>query len=302
MQGYDALRTSFAWIDVSSRGRFKATGEDRARLLHAMCTNNILALKPEFGCYAFFLTAQGRIIADAHILCREDHFLIGTEAETRRSLFEHLDRFIIADDVVLEDLTDSTLCIQIEGPQAEGHLRSLGASIPEDPDCSAEWGPRVIYKLDDDRYRIITDRSDFDALTSRLGDQASEEAAEVVRLERAIPRYGADILDKHLVQETRQMHAVHFAKGCYLGQEIVERVRSRGAVHKGLAPVTIEGTEPLPAGTPVQDAAGAKCGDLMSNAYSPALGCVVGFAMLRVDQLGEGAKPMSIDGRPVRTR
>jgi folate-binding protein YgfZ len=280
----------------------KASGEDRARLLHAMCTNNILALQPEYGCYAFFLTAQGRILADAHILCREDHFLIGTEPSTRRSLFEHLDRFIIADDVTLEDISTSTACIQIEGPQAEGHLRSLGTPVPEDAGCSAIWGPRLIYKLDEDRFRIITHLADVEELTARLGDQADAEAAETVRLERAIPRYGVDILDKHLVQETRQMHAVHFAKGCYLGQEIVERVRSRGAVHKGLAPVTIEGEAALEPGTAIHDAEGAKCGDLMSNIFSPALGSVAGFAMVRADQLTGTPKPMMIGDRPVRLR
>ena len=301
MRGYDELRQSSAWFDVSTRGRIKLTGEDRARLLHAMCTNNIHALKPDEGCYAFFLSAQGRILCDAHILCRPDHFLVGTEPETRVKLMEHLDRFIIADDVTLEDVTSSTACLAVEGPQAEAKLRELGAPIPENPDCSEEWGPRLIYKISDERLRVITFPGDTD-LTARLGTEADAEAANVVRLERGTPRYGEDILEKHLVQETRQLQAVHFSKGCYIGQEIVERVRSRGAVHKGLAGITIDANQVPPAGAEILDEQGKKCGDLMSSAYSPALGQIVAMAYLRTDQLGPQAKPMTLNGAAVTLR
>src|SRR5579864_3168752 len=105
MIGYDALRTRAAYLDLSGRGKIKLTGEDRARLLHAMTTNHIEQLTPGAGCYAYFLSAQGRILADVNVLCRDDHFLLDTEPETRQSLHQHLDHFIIADDVTLEDLS-----------------------------------------------------------------------------------------------------------------------------------------------------------------------------------------------------
>ena len=92
-------------MDLSGRGKIRATGEDRARLLHAMTTNQVESLKPGEGCYAFFLSAQGRILADVNLLCFEDHFLLDTEPETRTKVYEHLDRYIIADDVTLEDQT-----------------------------------------------------------------------------------------------------------------------------------------------------------------------------------------------------
>src|SRR5580658_4731152 len=106
--GYEALSNSAALLDLSSRGRIRVTGDDRARLLHAMTTNHIQQMKPGEGVYAFFLNAQGRILADAYILCFEDHLLLDTEAETRDALFHHLDKFIIADDVTLEDVTSET--------------------------------------------------------------------------------------------------------------------------------------------------------------------------------------------------
>ncbi|MDE3195811.1 MAG: folate-binding protein, partial [Acidobacteriota bacterium] len=104
--------------DLSARGRIRVTGEDRARLLHAMTTNHIQQMRPGDGVYAFFLNAQGRILADAYILCFADHFLLDTEPRTRGPLYEHLDKFIIADDVTLEDVTEQTFCLAVEGPRA----------------------------------------------------------------------------------------------------------------------------------------------------------------------------------------
>src|SRR6201996_2095483 len=108
--GYDALMNTAALLDLSRRGRIRVAGEDRARLLHAMTTNHVQQMKPGDGIYAFFLNAQGRILADAYVLCFEDHFLLDTGAETRKLVYEHLDRYIIADDVALDDVTEETFC------------------------------------------------------------------------------------------------------------------------------------------------------------------------------------------------
>src|SRR5258708_2496875 len=104
--GYDALTTGAALVDLSPRARIRVTGEDRARLLHAMTTNHIQQMKPGDGLYAFFLNAQGRILADANILCFDDHFLLDSEPESRKAIYDHLDHYIIADDVTLEDVTE----------------------------------------------------------------------------------------------------------------------------------------------------------------------------------------------------
>ncbi|HVW08628.1 MAG TPA: hypothetical protein VHC90_08600, partial [Bryobacteraceae bacterium] len=108
--GLKALLESAAVIDLSTRGRIRVTGEDRARLLHAMSTNHVQGMQPGDVQYTFFLNAQGQIQADAYILCFEDHLLIDAEPAVRHSLYEHLDRYIIADDVTLEDVTDEMPC------------------------------------------------------------------------------------------------------------------------------------------------------------------------------------------------
>src|SRR5580704_1402677 len=101
LSGYDALRTAAAWLDLTARGRIYVTGEDRARLLHAITTNHVLQLTPGTGCYTFFLNAQGHILADANLLCLADRILLDTEPETRARVFSHVDKYIIADDVAL---------------------------------------------------------------------------------------------------------------------------------------------------------------------------------------------------------
>src|SRR5580692_9770920 len=116
--GHEALLNSAGLLDLSLRGRIRVTGEDRARLLHAMTTNHVQQMKPGDGIYVFFLNAQGRILADACILCFEEHFLLDTAPETRQVVYEHLDNYIIADDVTLEDITEQTFSFGLEGPKA----------------------------------------------------------------------------------------------------------------------------------------------------------------------------------------
>ena len=117
--GLKALMDSVAVIDLSDRGRIRVTGEDRARLLHAMTTNHVQAMKAGETQYTFFLNAQGQIQADAYLVCYDDHFLLDVEPETRQSLYEHLDRFIIADDVTLEDVTDQTFALGLGGAELD---------------------------------------------------------------------------------------------------------------------------------------------------------------------------------------
>src|SRR5205809_7041824 len=105
--GYKALRESAAYLDHSTRGRIFASGEERVRLLHAMTTNHIQQLEPGEGCYAFFLNAQGRILADANVFVLPDRILLDVETQVRQKLYQQLDKFIIADDVTLEDSSES---------------------------------------------------------------------------------------------------------------------------------------------------------------------------------------------------
>src|SRR5258708_234247 len=131
--GYQALREDAAYLDLSARGKIFASGEDRLRLLHAMTTNQVKELAPGQGCYVFFLNPQGRILADANLFVLPDRILIDVEPEIRERLYQHLDKFIIADDVTLEDVSESLTAWGVEGPKAAEALAAIGAPIPEVP-------------------------------------------------------------------------------------------------------------------------------------------------------------------------
>jgi folate-binding protein YgfZ len=306
MLGYLELRTRAAWRDLSGRGRILAHGEDNARLLHAMSSNHINGLEEGQGCYAFFLNAVGRIQGDATIMRCGADFLIDTEAGTHEKLFTHLDLFIIADDVTLEDLAASHFEIGIEGPEAEAIAAGLGVPVPPAQNGILVFEGGYIARLNEtgvDGVRLILPVGSRAEWLAKLTGvvEADSEAWEIVRHENGKPRFGVEILEKHLIQETRLMHGVHFTKGCYLGQEIVERVRARGAVHKGLASVTIESGEKLPAQDAELCGGGVRAGHLLSVVHSPAENCSVGFAVLGVEYLG-GDKHISCDGLEVRLR
>jgi folate-binding protein YgfZ len=288
--GYTALRETAAWMDLSGRGKIRVSGEDRARLLHAMCSQNVEEMKPGDGGYAFFLNAQGRILADANIFCLEDHFLLDTEPETARKLFEHLDRYIIADDVALTDETQSTATLAIEGPESERALRELGVAPPENDSATVPWEDRVVAKVSSTGapgffiFLPASTKVDFLAKVAKL-PQADAAEARVVRIENGRPRYGEEITERYLVQETGQMRGVHLNKGCYLGQEIVERVRSRAQIHRVLRRLEIDTAE-LPAAGTKLSSGGAGVGsehvaEIASSAFSPALGKVVALAYVR---------------------
>src|ERR1700676_1052779 len=290
MTGYEALRNGAAWLDLSARGKIKLTGEDRARLLHAMTTNHIQQLTPGTGCYAFFLNDKGRILSDANILCRPDHFLLDLEPEAREKIYQHLDHFIIADDVTLEDATPQLATIAVEGPKAAEVLQQAGAPIPETEYSTIEWGSRVVARLNSTGslgffiFVPVAEKSDLVAQIEAAGAVAADaEAFRVVRLEHGKARYGEDIGERFLAQEANQPRALHFSTGCYLGQEIVERVRSRGQIHRVLTPLVLDTKVPPEAGTKLQTG-DTDVAEITSAAYSPALDKVVALAYVRTEQ------------------
>jgi aminomethyltransferase len=289
MKGYEPLRSAAAWLDLSERGKIKLTGEDRARLLHAMTTNHIQQLTPGTGCYAFFLNDKGRILSDANILCRPDHFLLDLEPEAREKIYQHLDHFIIADDVTLEDATPQLATIAVEGPKAAEVLQTAGAPIPEAEYSTIEWGSRVVARLNSTGslgffvFVPVAKKSDLVAQIEAAGAVAADaEAFRVVRLEHGKARYGEDIGERFLAQEANQPHALHFSKGCYLGQEIVERVRSRGQIHRVLMPLVLDTKTPPQPGVKLETGDG-KAAEITSADYSPALDKVVALAYVRTD-------------------
>ena len=223
-------------------------------------------MTPGSGCYAFLLSPQGRIQADLNLFCFDDHFLIDTEPELREKVYQHIKRYIIADQVELEDVTDRTACIGVEGPVQVlpvpdidfAHVHWEGYTLARAA-MTGQSGARI-FCGPEQKADVIVKVEAAGARPATLDD------ARVVRIENGKPRYGEEITETSLPQETQQMHAVSFTKGCYLGQEIVERIRARGHVNRTLQ--RFEGAPPEGA-------------EVMSSVVSPASGKTIGLAWVR---------------------
>lgn len=285
-EGYTALLDGAAWLDTSSRGRIAVRGRDRTRLLHSVTSNDVKKLQPGQGCYAFLLSPQGRIQADLLLFCFADRFLIETEPELREKVLAHIRRYIVADQVELEDVTERTGEISVEGPRAAAILASLGAPVPQTPHSHDAWGDATVANAGitgQPGFRVFCAAEAVADLAHRLvaagARSATPDDFRTVRIENGKPRYGEEIGDTVLPPETRQTHAVSFTKGCYIGQEIVERIRARGHVNRTLHRIELSGADPAAPGSTVDY--GGKPAEIASSVYSPRLGKTIALAYVR---------------------
>ncbi len=252
------ILTSAAFAPIQNVGWIRITGEDRVRWLNGMVTNNIAALKPGEGNYNFFLNAQGRIQGDATAWMLEDSILLETAADRIPALMAMLDHFIIMDDVELTDVTDQRVGLALFGteiaPVIDEFVLKQGADLSELQLRNFSWTRHNDFFLRGNSMQCphfgvwFEETGDRYTLSRELADagvpQSTPEDLEQLRILSGTPLYGTDIRDKDLPQETAQTRALHFSKGCYLGQEIVERIRSRGNVHRTFSGFILTGDLP----------------------------------------------------------
>jgi folate-binding protein YgfZ len=280
---FQALVSRTGLYDLSNRAKIAVAGGDRVRWLNGMVSNNIRDLAPGHGVYAFLLNAQGRIQADLYAFQRGESLLIDTEESQREKILALFDRYIIADDVEIADISGKIASIGLTGPESRGVFNRAGIALPELAHmqfADVEWSgiPITILHSDEeagDSWRIWISPAERDRMWESLvkaGAQPTGQAAlDLFRISRGIPQFGVDIRDRDLPQETGQARALNFTKGCYLGQEIVERIRSRGAVHRQFAAFEVEGVLPqTTTGTGIKILAGEKeVGEITSSAVLP---------------------------------
>jgi folate-binding protein YgfZ len=298
--------------DLGSRTFIRVTGDDRIRWLNGMVTNTIQGLAQGSLNDSFLLSAQGRILGDATVYSSADHLLLETARSQSERLLAHLDHFIIMDDVELQQLDAATTAIGIAGPNAASILASRGAAAPGPlafASAAIDGIPVTLAHVHSPgvprfEIRCPADRA-LELWTALAADGAvpcGTEAVESLRILEAIPLYGTDITDRYLAQETNQSQVLHFSKGCYLGQEIVERIRSRATVHRGLCQFSLTGAVPKlsPGETLPLHAGEAAVGELTSiaqiGAYTLALGIVRNEALERKQEItypGGAATPLS---------
>jgi folate-binding protein YgfZ len=277
-----ALLHGVAFAPLHDTGWIRVTGGDRVRWLNGMVTNSIQDLTPGQGCFNFVLNAQGRIQGDLTAWMLEDSILLETDRAQIPALLTHLDHFIIMDDVELADISDQRSGVLIAGPAALRTVQQLGGSPCSSPQPATDLVPNLNLKQTEYRsapvdlilaYSPLVPRFEIWAAPGTIAQIAAElvaiataspQALEHLRILEGTPRYGTDIRDKDLPQETTQTRALHFSKGCYLGQEIVERIRSRGNVHRTFTGFTLSG--PLPTTGAALQSEGKPVGELTSVA------------------------------------
>ncbi len=282
---YEAVRSSAGLFDLSHRGLLQFTGPDRLSFLQGMLSNDLKALKPFEGQYATLLTQQGKVIADVRVLCSLNSFYLDFWEVLKSKILDHLNRYLVADEVEIADRSAEYALVSIEGPQSEALLHDLvgQAEIPGRPMSHAmvtvEGTAICVVKADhtgEAGWDLIIPRAALESIARRLTDLGlghaalwiGEEAQEPLRVEAGIPRYGVDFSEDNLLLEVGLDHAVSFSKGCYLGQEVVERIRSRGHVNKKLSGLALDGSEAVSPSDAIT-AGDKEAGRVTSSVFSP---------------------------------
>ncbi len=253
---FAALLTGCGVYDLGFRARISLTGGDRVRWLNGMVTNNIRDLAVGWGVYAFLLNPQGRILGDMFVSNQGEALMVETDRSQVEKIIATFEHYIIMDDVEVRNLSEEQTALGLAGPGSRALLNAAGIEVPElqplqmmTPECKCDCGCMqcTVVRGEDglrESYEIWLAPKDvyktWNALLAAGATPAGSEALEMQRIAAGIPLYGVDIRERELPQETEQMRALNFNKGCYVGQEIVERIRSRGNVHRKFAGFVVE--------------------------------------------------------------
>jgi folate-binding protein YgfZ len=301
---YDAARHRAAFLDRSHRGRIVVSGSERASYLQGLLTNDIVALKTGQGCYAAYLTAQGRMIADLDVYELGDVLLLAMGGGVKDAVMAKLDQFIFSEDVQLGDVSGTFAQIAIVGPEAPAVVASIVRDLsrdalramPEHGNARAEWagGAAIVTAIADTGepgFDLYVERPQSTALKVALAAagaiELDEATAEAVRIEAGVPLFGRDMDQETIPLEAGiESRAISFSKGCYVGQEVIIRVlhRGHGRVARKLVGLTLDGDEIPAAGAAVRSG-DREIGSVTSSTTSPAKQRPIALAYVHRDFL-----------------
>jgi folate-binding protein YgfZ len=300
---YSAITQSAAIVDCSARSRLCLLGADRAKFLHGQVTNNVKDLKPGQGCYAALVSAKGKIQSDLHIYILDNEILLEFEPGLKQAVTERLEKFVIAEDVQVADVSEAYGMWTAQGPKASDVIKNFGNtfSVPEKP-----YG---VVKIDDpalgeiyitnrarnifggyDIFVPVAAKESFaDRLSQAGGQICGPEVLEIARIEAGIPRFGIDMDDTNLAPEVLGNDAISYSKGCYIGQEVIARVRTYGQVAKAFRGLRLpDKISKLPAKGDKLFLGDKEAGYITSAAFSPRLqtNIALGFVRREANQIG----------------
>jgi len=314
---YEAARRRAAVLDRSDRGRIVVSGVDRASYLQGLLTNDIVALQAGQGCYAAYLTPQGRMIADLYVYELGDVILLTMDRAVKDSVLAKLDQFIFSEDVQLGDVTDTFAQIGVIGPQAaaivsrilDGTTRETLEALIEHANLRAAWQgePAIVTRTADAGvagFDLFVDRAKAEALSSALaaagGVAIDERTAEALRIESGTPRFHRDMDEETIPLEAGiESRAISFTKGCYVGQEVIIRVlhRGHGRVARKLVGLVLSDSaaDGPPAAGAIVRSGDREIGHITSSAWSPALQKPIALGYVHRDFVATGTA-VTIDG------
>ena len=311
---YRAARNRAASIDRSGRGRILVSGTDRASYLQGLLTNDIAALREGTGCYAAYLTPQGRMISDLYLYELGDAILIALPRHVKDAVLAKLDRFIFTEDASVRDVTDAFSEVAIVGPAGADVVTALIGNVagnriralPEHGNVRVDFGgaAAIVTRVADtgvSGFEIYLEHAKAAELQSRLDAagvvRADADTEETLRIEAGVPAFGRDMDEDTIPLEAGiEERAISFTKGCYVGQEVIVRVlhRGHGRIARKLVGLTIEGDH-VPAPGAIVRAGDREAGRVTSSTLSPSLNRPIALAYLHRDFLAPGTF-VAVDG------
>ena len=299
MIDYAAVRDGGAGlIDLSSRGRLRVSGSEATMFLNGLITNDMKTLGENRWMPAAFPTVQGRLIGAVRVVRERNAFLIDTDAESHEAVLKTVSRFTLAGDFHVKDLTTETALLSVQGKRAAEVVEVVFAAsvsdLPRDGVLEMNWQntPVTIIRAThtaEDGFDMVIDSAHGARLQQALIDADAQtvnpDVFEILRLEAGIARFGRDMDETNVVTETNLDDAVSYTKGCYVGQEIIVRIKHRGHVAKKLT--GLRSATKIEPGTVIKSD-GKEIGKVTSTAFSPKLEATIGLCYVRYEYLKPG--------------
>jgi len=310
---YQVVKTAVGLVDRSGRGKLRLTGKDRTRFLHGMVTNTVTGLTEWAGNHAALTTAQGQTLLDLWVHHLGDYLWLETEFGYQVKLYETLDRFLIADDVVMTDETNDWVILGVVGAKALASVNTvLGVAVddlPEHHTLMGQWTEKPMWVtrrsfLGVDGIDVRVSANDgvslWHALVKAGVKPVGSQAQDVLRVEAGIPLCGVEIDESGAPLEVGLEDTVDFNKGCYIGQEVIAKMHFRGKPRRYLVGVRFEGESVIahPADVSVD---GKSVGRVTRCVYSPAVAGVIALAIIKrgVHEVGQKVQVGECEGHIV---
>jgi folate-binding protein YgfZ len=292
-------------IDLSDRGRIIVSGTEAVQFLNGLITNDMKTLAVGSWMPAAFPNVQGRLIASVRVVRLKDegegkkvspNFFIDTEAATHARVLKTIERFTLAGDFHVTDMTSETALLSVQGKQAVDVVRrAIGDEAANlAPNQATQVADVTVLRAShtkEDGFDLVVNAGQsaslWDALQNAGARPFGYAALEMLRIEAGVPRYGVDMDETNVVTEALD-DAVSYTKGCYVGQEIIARIKYRGHVAKKLSGLAFERAVKVAVGAAITSADGKEAGKVTSVTYSPHLGCTIALAYLKYDYLAPG--------------